>query len=141
MKAQLEKTIDKYFAPLVQKYGFLLVVEEAYGMGALKDYSAENVLVRVVNDRGLISFEIAPLSDRDHRFDLALYKEYLDPPKLGVLNLSLEQQADFLDSHWEWLNDALSPANAGATLAEIEMAARRRSKKLLGSNNSRDLTL
>ena len=106
-------------------------------MGALKDYSAENVLVRVVNDRGIISFEIAPLSDRGRRFDIALYKEYSDPPKLGVLNLSLKQQADFLDCHWEWLNDALSPANFGATLAEIEIAARRRSERLLGSNSSR----
>ncbi len=140
MKAQLEKAIDKYFAPLAQKYGFALKNEEAYGMGALKDYSAENVLVRVVNDRGIVSFEIAPLSDRDRRFDIAIYKEYLNPPKQGVLNLSLQQQADFLKSHWEWLNDKLSPAKAKATLAEIEEAARRRSERLLGSSFSRDPT-
>ncbi|MDX1527424.1 MAG: hypothetical protein R3337_02280 [Gammaproteobacteria bacterium] len=139
MKARLDDAIDKYFAPLAGKYGFALVNEEAYGMGALKDYSAENVLVRIVNDRGIIGFEIAPLSNRNRRFDLALYKEYLDPPKLGVLNLSLQQQADFLDSHWEWLNDALSPANAATTLTEIEKAARRRSERLLGANYSGDL--
>ncbi len=138
MKAQLDKAIETYFAPLARKYGFTLVNEEAYGLGALRDYSVENVLVRIVNDRGIIGFEIAPLSERNRRFDIALYKEYLDPPKLGVLNLSLRQQADFLDSHWEWLNDALSPANAAATLAEIEMAARRRSERLLGADFSRD---
>lgn len=140
MKAQLEKAIDKYFAPSIRKHGFALVNEEAYGMGALKDYSAENVLVRVVNDRGIVSFEIAPLSDPERRFDIGIYKEYLNPPKLGVLNLSLQQQTDFLDSHWDWLNDTLSPSNAAATLAEIEGAARRRSERLLGSNNSRDPT-
>ena len=107
-------------------------------MGALKDYSAANLLVRVVNDRGIVSFEIAPLSDHNRRFDIALYKEYLDPPKLGVLNLSLQQQVDFLDSHWEWLNDALSAVNATATLTKIEKAARRRSERLLGTNLSRD---
>ncbi len=140
MKARLDQAIDKYFAPLARQYGFVLVNEEAYGMGALKDYSAENVLVRVVNDRGIVSFEIAPLSDPERRFDVAVYKEYLDPPKLGVLNLSLQQQADFLESHWDWLNDTLSPAKAKATLAEIEEAARRRSERLLGSSFSRNPT-
>ncbi len=140
MKAQLEKAIETYFAPSIRKHGFALVNEEAYGMGALKDYSAENVLVRVVNDRGIVSFEIAPLIETERRFDIALYKEYLDPPKLGVLNLSLQQQVDFLESHWAWLNDALSPKKAKATLAEIEDAARRRSERLLGSSFSSDLT-
>lgn len=140
MKAQLEEIIDKYFAPLVQKYDFALENEKAYGMGALKDYSAENVLVRVVNDRGIVSFEIAPLSDRDRRFEIAMFKEYLNPPKLGVLNLSLQQQADFLDSNWDWFNGALALDSTAAMLAEIEKTARRRSERLLGSNFSRDST-
>ncbi len=138
MKSKLEKAINKYLAPLARKLDLALVNEEAFGMGALKDFSADKVLVRVVNDRGIISFEIAPLSDREKRFDLAIYKEYLDPPKLGVLNLSLQQKVDFLESHWAWLNDALSPASAAATLKEIQKAARRRSERLLGSNISSD---
>lgn len=140
MKAQLEEAIERYFASLVRKYGSVLVNEEAYAMGAVKDYSADHVLVRVVNDRGIVSLEIAPLSDRGMRFDIALYKEYLDPPRTGVLNLSLQHQADFLDSHWEWMNDALSPFNARTILAEIEGAARRRRERLPGPGFSKNPT-
>ncbi|MDH3315275.1 MAG: hypothetical protein OER43_05860 [Gammaproteobacteria bacterium] len=141
MKAQLDKAIDQYVAPLARQYGFVLVNEEAYGMGSLKDYEAGNLFIRILNDKGIVSLEIAPSSYRGKRYDLGLYKEYLDPPKLGVLNLSLQQQAEFLDSHWEWLNDALSPSKSMTTLIDIENAARQRSEKMIGPCFSKDLTL
>ncbi len=124
----------KYIEPLAKKYGFNLVKEEAYGMGALKDYVAGNLYIRLVNDKGIISFEIAPGHLQNELRDVALYKELLAPPPQGVWNLSLAEQAEFLDCNWEWFNTNLSDQTAEQTLKNIDACATRQRKILLGDN-------
>lgn len=127
MKEQLEQAIDKYLKPLVEEHNFSSINEEAYAMGALHDYEVNNLFIRVVNDKGIISIEVAPKNFPKKIWDIAIFKEYLEPPKNGVLNLSLQQQTEFLSNTWQWLNDALSENNYKETLKEIAKAGKRRS--------------
>jgi len=132
MKAQLEKAIDKYITPLAVEHRFSSINEEAYGMGALHDYEAQNLFIRIVNDKGIISIEIAPKKHPKKIWDIAIFNEFLEPPKNGVLNLSLQQQTAFLNNNWVWLNDALSETNYKETLKGIAQAGKRRSDILFG---------
>lgn len=132
MKVQLEQAIKKYIEPLVNKYKFISINEEAYGMGALHDYEAENIFLRVVNDKGIIDVSVAPKNHPNKLWDVTIFKEYLEPPKKGVLNLSLLEQTQFLDTNWAWLNDILSEKKYKETLKEIGKAGKRRSDILFG---------
>lgn len=132
MEAQLDNAISKYVAPLINKYGFVPIHREAMGMGALQDYEAGNLFIRIVNDRGIISFEVGPKKHSEKAWDISIFKEYLSPPKKGVLNLSLAQQAEFLDSHWQWFTEVLSEPNFKETLKEISMAGKLRSQRMFG---------
>lgn len=133
MEAKLDSAIEEYVTPLSKKYGFTPINRQVTGMGALQDYAAGNLFIRLVNDRGIISFEIAPLDHPEQTWDVTIFEEYLNPPKRGVLNLSLQQQADFLDSHWEWLSEALSESKYEKTLNEISAAGKRRRERIFGA--------
>ena len=132
MEAQLDNAISKYVAPLARKYDFVPIHREAMGMGALQDYEAGNLFVRIVNDQGIISFEVGPKNHPEKAWDVSIFKEYLNPPKKGVLNLSLEQQAEFLDTNWSWLTEVLSESQFKETLNELNQAGKRRSQRMFG---------
>ena len=132
MESQLDRAIEKYVLPLGEKYGFSPVKRQCTGMGALQDYIAGNLYIRIVNDRGIIDFEVAPLNHPDRLCDLTLIREYLNPPARGVLNLSLQQQAEFMDSHWDWLTEVLSEPGCADTWKALREAGRRRSRRMFG---------
>ena len=132
MKEQLNNAIAKYVTPMAEKFAFKQVNEEAYGMGALVDYVADNLFIRIVNDKGIISFEIAPKHQKDQLRDLALYKEFLIPPKQGVWNMSLAEQTEFLTDNWNWLNQHLAQSTAPETLKKIDECATKRRKTIFG---------
>ena len=134
MRRQLETAIVKYFRVLIKGHGLKLVNEYESGMGALKDYESENLFIRIVNDKGIISLDIAPKSNPAKTYDIALYKELRDPPNRGCWNLSLKEQAEYLADHWAWFNKNLTGAKASSTLEKLERCSRNRVKKLFGKH-------
>ena len=132
MKEKLEEAIKKYFRGLLKKHGLRLVKEFASGVGALKDFESENLFLRIVNDKGIVSLEIAPKSNPEKIYDIALYKELREPPAQGNWNLSLQEQADYLEDNWAWFNTHLSGAKIDQTLEKLEYCSRKRVKKIFG---------
>ncbi len=125
MEARLDSVIARYVAPLAERYGFVPVRREVFAMGALQHYVAGELHIRIVNDRGIVAFEVGPRGHPELTREVALIKEHLEPPRKGVLNLSLAEQAAFLDENWLWLNEAFSQARYRATLEALARHGRR----------------
>ena len=134
MRKKLEDAIEKYFRVLIEAHGFRRVNEYASGMGALKDYESENLFIRIVNDKGIISLDIAPKSNPEKTYDLALYKELREPPAHGCWNLSLQEQAEYLENNWVWFNKSLTGEETDKTLEKLEACTRKRVKKIFGEH-------
>ena len=132
MKQKLADAIEKYFRVLIEGHGFRLVNEYASGMGALKGYESENLFIRIVNDKGIISLEIAPKSNPKKMYDIALYKELREPPLRGSWNLSLQEQAEYLEDNWTWFNKNLTSEEADNTLEKLEDCSKKRVGKIFG---------
>ena len=131
---KLEHAIEKYLRVFIERHGLKLVNEYKSGMGALKDYESDNLFIRIVNDKGIISLDIAPKSNPAKTYDIALYKELRDPPKRGCWNLSLKEQAEYLADHWAWFNKNLTGANASNTLEKLARCSRNRVRKIFGKH-------
>ena len=134
MRRKLDDAIEKYFRTLIEKHGFRLVNEYESGMGALKDYESENLFIRIVNDKGIISLDIAPKSNPNKTYDIALYKELREPPASGSWNLSLQDQAEYFEDNWAWLNNNLTGEKTDKTLDKLEDCSRKRVKKVFGKH-------
>ena len=140
MKQKLEDAIEKYFHVLIEGHGFRLMNEYASGIGALKDYESENLFIRIVNDKGIISLDIAPKSNPKKRYDIALYKELREPPARGSWNLSLQEQAQYLEENWTWFNRNLTSEKADNTLEKLEDCLKKRVKKIFGERAKKENT-
>jgi hypothetical protein len=132
MRQKLEDAIEKYFRGLIEGHGFRLVDEYASKMGVLKGYESENLFIRIINDKGIISLDIAPKSNPQKMYDIALYKELREPPVRGSWNLSLQEQADYLEDNWVWFNKNLTGEEIDNTLEKLEDCAKNRVKKIFG---------
>ena len=132
MRQKLEDAIEKYFRVFIEGHGFKLVNEYASGMGALKDYESENLFIRIVNDKGIISLDVAPKSNPKKMYDIALYKELREPPARGSWNLSLQEQAQYLEDNWIWFNENLTGEEADNTLGKLEDCSKKRVRKIFG---------
>lgn len=131
MEKQLDEAISKYFDSLIANYNFSLIKQEAFGLGALKDYENENLYMRIVNDKGIISLEVGPKSNTEQARDIALYKELKEPPKQGCWNLSLQEQAEYLEDNWEWFLNALNEEHQKETLIKLNECGIQRARKIL----------
>ena len=130
MRRKLEDAIEKYFRMLIEEHRFRLVNEYASGMGALKNFESENLFIRIVNDKGIISLDIAPKSNPEKTYDIALYKELREPPASGSWNLSLQEQAEYLEDNWAWFNNNLTGEKTDNILKNLEYCSRKRVKKM-----------
>ena len=140
MRQKLEDAIEKYFHVLIEGHGFRLVNEYASVMGALKDYESKNLFIRIVNDKGIISLDIAPKSNPEKTYDIALYKELREPPVRGCWNLSLQEQAEYLEDNWVWFNNNLTGEETDKTLEKLEDCSRKRVKKIFGEHAKKENT-
>ena len=134
MRRKLEDAIKKYFRVLIEGHELRLVNEYESGMGALKDYQSENLFIRIVNDKGIISLDIAPKSNPNKTYDIALYKELREPPARGSWNLSLQEQAEYLEDNWAWFNENLTGKKIDNTLEKLEYRSRKRVKEMFGEH-------
>jgi len=85
-----------------------VIDSDASSTSASRDYVAGNVFIRVVNDRGRLAMELGPAHNKGRLRSVYLFKDLLEPPSQGRWNLSIQQQCDFIETHWEWLQQNLN---------------------------------
>jgi hypothetical protein len=64
--------------------------------------------------------EIGPAHDKAQLRSASFFKDLLDPASLGRWNLSIQQQCDFMEKHWAWLQHNLDRERAGQTIQRVD---------------------
>ncbi len=77
MKESLEDCIETYFQPLIEQFQMQITRSFHSGMGALCDAVSGALTVRMVNDRGLVSFEISPADGERQFWDVELIADWV----------------------------------------------------------------
>ena len=90
---QLDKVIATHVLPLAQRHQWKEMNSQASSMGALRDYVAGNLYIRVVNDRGLVDIEIGSVHKRKDLRCASFFKDLLAPPRKGAGTSQLSSNA------------------------------------------------
>ena len=132
--AQLDDCFEKYFKPLIGQFGMKITHRFCADMGALCDAAAGSLVVRMVNDKGIVSFEIAPAGGEQQFWNVELICEMhgASTRKLkGHRRLSLHEQAGFIRNHWDALQRQFSARQIGDTVKALKKLSARRADQLL----------
>jgi len=111
MKEYLNVCEKKYLGNLLKIYPNKLIDEQYYEMGAYRAYSIGNILIRIVNDKGIVTLEMKSKYDgKKEYFEVSEYAEYLGIDyryeKKGIMQLNLEQQKTIIEDNWKRIQNA-----------------------------------
>lgn len=131
----LDECFDWYFRDLVRERKMPEPRKQVSGMGGLYETSIQNLIVRLVNDRGIVGFELAsvhrPTDFRDLELVSELFRKSEDTGP-GVARLSLQEQANLLRERWDELNEMLDVESYERTNDRLAELGRRRAKLMFG---------
>ena len=125
MMQQLDQIITGQILLLAKRRLWKETRKNESSIVAFRDYIADNLYIRISNDRGCFDMEIGSLGGNDLRC-VSFYKDLLTPSAQGHWHLSIEQQCEFLEQHWAWLNENLHNENATRTVQKLDENARSR---------------
>jgi len=129
IEGYLDHCFERFVRPLLDNLNLRVLARTVEGLGGLYELRGEQMMVRLVNDRGLASVEIASLSDPQDYWDLELVAALFEPPpSRGVQRLNLEEQFQLLRTRWDELNSRFGPVSYAfhpKRAAEIGSATRR----------------
>ena len=129
----LDHCFGQFVQPVATELGLKLVKRQAEGLGGLYELSGGNLLVRLVNDRGLVSLEIAPASQPTDYWDLEIVSGLFNPPpSRGVQRLNLEEQATLLRERWAELNSRFGTLHFILTRRTLSALGEQRARALFG---------
>jgi len=133
IEGYLDHCFENFVAPLLDVLDLRIVSRKVEGLGGLYELRGDQLMVRLVNDRGLASLEIAPLSDPTDYWDVELVSGLFEPPlSRGVRRLNLQKQAELLRRRWSELTLHFSPASYSSTRKELQSLGRERAEALFG---------
>lgn len=95
---------------------------EGNGMGALKRYSNGKINAQLLNDRGIISFEISEYKNEGEYIEIEiLMNHYNTNPKTNSQKsrYSFDEQIEFLISNWDLIVKDFNSNNFKNTLNNI----------------------
>ena len=119
----LEQAVVKTVEPVAQRLHWSRVRDEDSSRGALRDYTAGNVCVRISCDRGLLEVQVGPSTDNLRA--VSFYKDLIAPPEAGHWNPSVEQACDLIESQWSWFLEHFTEERMAETLRQLDAHARR----------------
>ena len=134
-KDYLHDCIETYFRPLIEQFQMKIAREFYSDMGALCDAISGALTIRMVNDRGIVNFEISATSGEAQFWDVELISELVDRASTrklrGNKRLSLKEQARFIHQHWDDLQKRFSSTQINETDKALSKLGVRRANLLL----------
>ena len=120
MSEEFKNLISEKVKSEIDKHNLELVNSDFSGMGELREYSSENLYIRVVNDRGIFDIEVGSVFNNDNLRCVSFFKDWLSPPMKGRWNLSIEQQLEYLSENWDWFNRILAESNHQSSIENLD---------------------
>ena len=101
-KIYRDECFDLYLKNLVEAKHLPKILDETDDIGSVVDYQANGFVIRLVNERGLASIEVA-MSEGSTFFHVEGLTELIQPE--NKLRLSLEDQVRFLEKNWDRISE------------------------------------
>jgi hypothetical protein len=120
----LDEVISAHILPIALRRHLIKIRDDESTRGALCDYTADNVYIRIRSDRGMIEIEVG--SSAGNLRAVSFYKDLLSPAPLGRWNLSAQDACEFIDSNWDWFTEHFSEKKAQDTIERVDAHARRK---------------
>ena len=120
MSEEFEKIISNKVKPIIDQFNLKLVNSDSSAMGELRDYSSDNLYIRIVSDRGLFDIEVGSIFNRDKLRCVSFFKDWASPPLKGRWNLSIDQQLSYLSENWKWFNQLLGKEEHQSNIGELD---------------------
>ncbi len=121
----LDAAIEQHSRWLMEAKRLQETQHECSGIGAMREYQGQNVVIQAVNDRRIIELQIAPAAAPSEFRAVSAFMDWLEPAKQGRWNLGIGGEFHFLERNWERVNQLLREENWQATLTELDAVARR----------------
>ena len=128
MRKYLETCITSYYSKLLSDHSFDLVEKLSEGIGALNSYRNNSFNLRIVNDRRVITSEIASLNEPNYYYDISQFYALIklneksdtglsswDKKMILTKVLSCEEEASFVDSYYSEITQLLNSSNYSQT--------------------------
>ena len=133
IEGYLDHCFEKFVQPLLDELHLRVVTRRIDSLGGLYEVLGQHLIVRLINDRGLASLEVAPSSHPKECWDVELIAGLFQAaPGRGVRRLNLEEQASLLRTRWEALNDCFTGARYQFTRKRLEELGHQRAAALFG---------
>jgi hypothetical protein len=123
--AELDSAIAEYLAAIVIRWQWIARSVHEQPTYAERQYVCGNVLIRVLNERGLLDLQLGSIESDKSLRSASSFRDVLDPPALGRWNFGLADAAKFLDERWAETIAMLAPGVWPATVARIGALHRR----------------
>lgn len=143
-KDNLDNAFEKHIKQIAIQLNFQVYENYDQGMGALIKLKNKDLIIQLINDRGLINLEIGSIYGKDYFFDSELISslirlEQADQENLSkmrrkqIINnrLSLEQQIGLLNSYYFKLKEIFSKSNYKKTFEILNKIGRERFENML----------
>jgi len=109
--------------------------KEVQGMGALYEAEGNNIGLRLINDRGCVTYDIYSLRKKSCYWDGEILSEILNPReekerKRSVRRLSLEQQTELFLKKWDEIETLMDKENVSETDKTLSRLGTERSRIL-----------
>jgi hypothetical protein len=133
IEGYLDHCFETFVQPLFAELQLSLLTKRIDDLGGFYEISGGQLILRLVNDRGLVSLEVAPSSHPQDYWDVELLAGLFETaPRKGVLRLNLEEQTSLLRTRWTTLNELLSGSRYLFTRKTLEALGHQRVAAMFG---------
>lgn len=120
---KIDETYNQFFKEAFNSFGLLEYYKmDETGMGALKRYSNGKINVQLLNDRGIITFEISEYKNEDEFIEFEILMNHYNANSKSnsqTNRYSYDEQVEFLISNWDLIVRDFSSNNFKKTRNNI----------------------
>lgn len=128
---EVDNIYNKYFKKPFEEYNLKEYEHlDGNGMGGLRKYSNHLLKAQLLNDRGIITFELSPIFGDETFIEFEFIMRYFLMPtedkfssfqlaKLKNKRYAFSEQVEFLTDHWDKIVDSLSKDKYKTTISKI----------------------
>ena len=129
----LDHCYDKFFSAIVEKKNLKNLKKEIIGMAGMYEAQSKNFVIRLINDRGCVNYDLLSIHSPSCSCDGELIAEILDPRnekerKHSIRRLSLEDQTRLFLDKWNMIDEMMNNKNVSITEKSLNILGIERSK-------------
>lgn len=145
IKGQLDKHLKRFYQRILDLYQFKLIEKRIQGQAAMNSYQNDVILLRLINDKGIVNLTIASVYDQDESYDLDVLGVLLKSKKGEELNheklkydltrsMTPSEEITLLENNMALIKELFNKDNFKVTQQELDKIGWKRAELLFGED-------